>query len=193
MDVLRRGCFPGKYFSGTVSFASFIDGSVCTTGHMTHAVVLLCSALLGWCSLRPFCSLEWHVVDGRARSDDVPTGRSTCISSVLDRAQRVEGQLVIMPFIVDEGHQPHVRVLAWCFSGAPVACQSWHSLNAVRFLRWPTFTELIDRCAIPSVGDLPPTPVTMKKTWISGKHPADQCCDSIGDVNGKPCAAGQMD
>ena len=140
-----------------------------------------------------FDSLEWHVVDGRARSDDVPTGRSTCISSVLDRAQGVEGQLVIMPFIVDEGHQPHVRVLAWCFSGAPVACQSWHSLNAVRFLRWPTFTELIDRCAIPSVGDLPPTPVTMKKRWISGRHPADQCCDSIGDVNGKPCAAGQMD
>ena len=106
MDVLRCGCFPGNFVSGTISFASFVDGSVCKTGHMTHAVALLCSVLLGWCSLRPFCSLEWHVVDGRARSDDVPTGRSTCISSVLDRAQGVEGQLVIMPFIVDEGHQP---------------------------------------------------------------------------------------
>ena len=111
MDVLCCGCFPGKSFSGTVSFASFIDGSVCATGHMTHAVVLLCSALLGWCSLRPFCSLEWHVVDGCARSDGAPT-KSTCISSVLGHALSPEGQLVIMPLVVDEGQQPHVRVLA---------------------------------------------------------------------------------
>ena len=69
---------------------------------MTHAVVLLCSALLGWCSLRAFGSLEWH---------GAPT-KSTCISSVLGRAQSLEGQLVIMPFVVDEGQQLHVRVLA---------------------------------------------------------------------------------
>ena len=67
---------------------------------MTHAVVLLCSALLGWCSLRPFCSLEWHVVDGCARSDGAPT-KSTCISSVLGHAQSLEGQLVSMPLVVD--------------------------------------------------------------------------------------------
>ena len=157
MDVLRCGSFPGKVFSGTVSFASFIDGLVCTTGHMTHAVVLLCSALLGWCSLRPFCSLEWHVVDGCARSDGAPT-KSTCISSVLGHALSLEGQLVIMLLVVDEGQQPHVRVLAWCFSGSPVACQPWHLQNAVCL-----FTELLGRCAVPSIGDLPPMPVLSRE------------------------------
>ena len=147
----HHGCsslwmFSGILFSGTISCASFIDDSVCTTGHMTHALVLLCPDLTGWCSLRPFCSLGWHIVNGCARSDGAPT-KSTCISSVLGRAQSVEGQLVIMPFVVDEGQLPHVRVLAWCFSGSPVVCQPWHSQHAVCLLRWTAFTELLGRSA----------------------------------------------
>ena len=171
MDGLYCGCFLGNSVCGTISFASFVDGSACTTGHVTHAVVLLCSALLGWNSLRAFCTL--------ARSDGAPT-KSTCVSPALDRAQHLQGQLVTMSFVVDEGQQPHVTVIG-CFSGSPVVCQPWHLLNAVCLLRWTAFIELIGRCATASVGDLPRMPDG------SQADIPDQHCDSIGDVNGKPC------
>ena len=55
-----------------------------------------------------FAALWMVVLDQMAL---LPT-KSTCISSVLGHALSPEGQLVIMPLVVDEGQQPHVRVLA---------------------------------------------------------------------------------
>ena len=142
-------------FSGAISFASYMNGSVWTAGPLTHAVIWLRSALLDWCSLRPPCSLGWHVVDGCARPGGAHT-KSMCKSSVLVGARRLDRQLVTTLFVAAQGQQP---VLVWCFSDSPVVCQLRHSENAGCLLRWTACTELIGRYAILSVADLPPMPV----------------------------------
>ena len=66
----------------------------------------------------------------------LPT-KSTCISSVLGHALSPEGQLVIMPpLVVDEGQQPHVRVLAMVLQ--------WfaRSLSALAFAKCRVLIEM---------------------------------------------------
>ena len=135
MGDFHCGCLPEMSFSGAISFASYIDGSVWTAGPLTYAVVWLRSALLGWCSLRPPCSFEWHVVDGCARRGGTHT-KSMCKSSVLVGARRLDRQLVITLFVAAQGQQNTTAsacvVLQWLT----------RSLSALAFRKCRVLTEM---------------------------------------------------